>query len=69
MTIEAHDLMDTVEVAERLGVSTSSILVALAKPDVFPSLAERLPAPFRKIGRSWVWRRSDIESTNTERKS
>jgi hypothetical protein len=60
--IEPHDIMDTAEVAERFGVSMSSIQVALAAPHRHPTLAARLPAPFRKIGRSWVWRRVDIES-------
>ena len=59
--IEASDLMDTAEVAEHLGVSMSSIQVALAAPHRHPALAARLPAPFRKVGRSWVWRRTDIE--------
>ena len=61
MSIDARDLMDCSEVAEHLGVSMSSIQVALAAPDRFPTLAAKLPAPFRKIGRSWVWRRTDIE--------
>jgi len=60
--IEPHDIMDTAEVAERLGVAMSSIQVALAAPHRHPSLAAMLPAPFRKVGRSWVWRRTDVEA-------
>jgi predicted DNA-binding transcriptional regulator AlpA len=60
--ITAHDLMDGIEVAAAFGVSQSSLQVALSVPDAFPSLAAKLPAPIRKIGRSWVWLRSDVEA-------
>lgn len=58
--IEPSDLMDTAEVAAYLGVAMSSVQVALSQPDKLPAVARRLPAPMRKIGRSWVWRRSDF---------
>jgi hypothetical protein len=57
--------MDTSEVAAYFGVAMSSIQLALSQPDKFPSLAARLPAPMRKIGRSWVWRRVDIERASS----
>ena len=60
--ITAHDLMDADEVAEAFGVTRSSLHVALSNPDVFPSLAARLPAPIRKVGRSFVWLRADVEA-------
>lgn len=60
--ITAHDLMDSVEVAAAYNVTQSSLQVAMSAPDSYPSLANRLPAPIRKIGRSWVWRRADIEA-------
>jgi predicted DNA-binding transcriptional regulator AlpA len=59
--ITGHDLMDTAEVADAFGVTTSSVGVAMSKPHVFPALANRLPPPLRKIGKSWVWVRADIE--------
>ena len=62
MNIEAHDLMDTVEVAAAFGVSVSGVQVALSVPAVNPALARKLPAPIRKIGKSWVWARADVES-------
>ena len=55
--------MDGTEVAEAFGVSLSSIQVALSAPTAFPSLAAKLPPPIRKIGRSWVWLRTDIEAS------
>jgi hypothetical protein len=61
MSIDAHDLMDTVEVAAAFGVSVSGVQVALSAPAVNPALARKLPAPIRKIGKSWVWRRTDVE--------
>ena len=60
--ITGYDLMDNAEVAEYLGVKQSSVLVALSQPEVYPTLAARLPAPIRKIGKSWVWLRADIEA-------
>lgn len=65
-TITGYDLMDSSEVAEAFGVSQSSLNVAMSKPDVFPALADRLPAPIRKIGKSWVWLRVDIEAAVAE---
>ena len=59
--INAHDLMDSAEVAEAFEVTRSSLSVAMSNPDVFPGLAKRLPAPIRKISGSHVWRRSDVE--------
>jgi hypothetical protein len=59
--ITAHDLMDSAEVAEAFGVAMSSLSVAVSSPDVYPSLANRLPPPLRKVGRGWVWLRADIE--------
>ena len=59
---DGHDIMDTVEVAAAFGVAVSSVTVALSAPHRNPALARRLPAPLRKVGRSWVWRRSDVES-------
>lgn len=56
------DIMDTAEVAEHLGVSMSSLRVAMTTPDKHPSLAKRLPAPLRKVGASWVWVRKDVEA-------
>jgi hypothetical protein len=61
MSFDAHDLMDTVEVAAAFGVSVSGVQVALSAPAVNPALARKLPAPLRKIGKSWVWRRTDVE--------
>jgi hypothetical protein len=60
--ITGHDLMDVGEVALAFGVTESSVQVALSSPDTYPSLANRLPAPLRRIGRSWVWLRADIEA-------
>lgn len=62
MTITGHDLMDSTEVAAAFGVTMSSLQTAMSNPDIYPSLAARLPTPIRKIGRSWVWRRADIEA-------
>lgn len=62
MSITGHDLMDSYEVAEAFGVTMSSLAVAMSSPEVYPTLAARLPAPLRKIGRSWVWLRADIEN-------
>lgn len=59
--ITGHDLMELDEVAEAFGVASSSVRVALSQPDVFPALANRLPAPLRKVGRSFVWLRYDVE--------
>jgi predicted DNA-binding transcriptional regulator AlpA len=59
--ITAHDLMDSNEVAEAFGISTSSLRVALHNPDIYPALADQLPPPLRKIGNSHVWLRYDIE--------
>lgn len=59
--VSAYDLMDADEVAAAFGVTESSLRVALSKPDAFPTLANRLPAPLRRIGRSWVWARADVE--------
>jgi hypothetical protein len=61
-TITAFDLMDTTEVAEAFGVTTSSLRVALNNPDVYPTLAERLPDPLRRVGQSWVWLRAEVEA-------
>lgn len=60
--ITGHDLMDTGEVADAFGVTKSSVQVAMSKPNVYPSLAARLPAPLRLVGNSWVWLRSDVEA-------
>lgn len=62
--ITGHDLMDADEVAEAFGVTRSSLHVALSNPDVFPALANRLPAPIRKVGRSYVWLRYDVEKAS-----
>ena len=62
MSIDAHDLMDTVEVAAAFGVTVSGVQVALSRPAVNPALARKLPPPLRKIGKSWVWTRADIET-------
>ena len=59
--ITGNDLMDTAEVSEAFGVTMSSLQVALSNPEVFPALANHLPPPIRKIGRSWVWLRYDVE--------
>lgn len=59
--ITGDDLMDTTEVADAFGVAVSSLLVAISNPTVFPTLAARLPEPLRKIGKSWVWLRVDVE--------
>lgn len=59
--ITDHDLMDTNEVADALGVKPSSLLVALSSPAVHPTLAARLPDPLRKVGNAWVWLRYDVE--------
>ncbi len=60
--IRGDHLLDSAEVAEILGVSQSSINVAMSSPETSPKVARMLPAPIRKIGRSWVWRRSDVEA-------
>lgn len=60
--IQPDDLMDSTEVAAALGVARASIQVALTRPHVHPTLANRLPAPLRKVGHSWVWRRTDVEA-------
>jgi predicted DNA-binding transcriptional regulator AlpA len=60
-TVTGHDLMDVDEVADAFGVTRSSLHVALST-DQFPSLTRRLPAPLRRIGRSWVWARADVEA-------
>lgn len=59
--ITGHDLMDGSEVADAFGVTQGSLHVALSSPSVFPALANFLPDPIRKIGRSHVWLRYDIE--------
>lgn len=64
MTIQPSDIMDTAEVAAHFGVSMSSINVAMSKPDLNPRLARALPQPLRRVGKSWVWRRSDIEAVD-----
>jgi hypothetical protein len=53
--------MDTVEVAAAFGATVSGVQVALSRPNVNPALARKLPTPLRKIGKSWVWRRADVE--------
>lgn len=63
--ITAYDLMDSTEVAEHFGVAPSSVLVALSRPEVYPSLAVKLPAPIRRFGKSWVWLRADVEAAVT----
>jgi predicted DNA-binding transcriptional regulator AlpA len=60
--ITSHDIMDVDEVAEAFGVKPSSLYVAMSNPDTFPSLAAKLPAPLRRVGRSWVWARRDVEA-------
>lgn len=60
--ITAHDLMDSHEVAAAFGVKPSSLGVAMTQPAIYPTLANRLPSPLRKIGNSYVWLRSDIEA-------
>lgn len=57
-----NDLMDVHEVAEAFGVTTSSVRVAQSQPDKYPALANRMPAPVRRIGRSYVWSRADVEA-------
>jgi len=64
--ITAHDIMDADEVAEAFGVKASSLYVAMSNPDTFPSLAARLPDPLRRVGRSWVWARADVEAAVKE---
>jgi len=59
--IEPHDLMDAHEVCEHFGCAMSSLRVAMTRPDKNPALARRVPAPLRKVGGQWVWRRTDIE--------
>lgn len=59
--ITGHDLMDADEVAEAFGVARSSLHVAMSNPDVYPTLAAVLPQPIRKVGRSFVWLRYDVE--------
>jgi hypothetical protein len=59
--ITGNDLMDGVEVADAFGVSVNSLHVAMSRPDVYPALSGVLPAPIRKIGKSHVWLRYDIE--------
>lgn len=61
-TITAHDLMDAAEVAAAFGVKQSSLSVAMSNPDQYPALANRLPAPLRKISGRYVWARADIEA-------
>lgn len=61
-TITGHDLMDVDEVAKAFGVTRSSLHVALSNPEQYQSLAKRLPDPLRRVGRSWVWARVDIEA-------
>lgn len=61
-TITGYDLMDGTEVADAFGVTASTMRVAMYNPDTFPSLAAVLPDPLRKIGRSWVWLRADVEA-------
>lgn len=62
MNITAHDLMDIEEVAEAFGVKRSSLHVAMSRPDQYQSLANRLPPPLRRVGRTYIWLRSDIEA-------
>jgi predicted DNA-binding transcriptional regulator AlpA len=64
--ITATDIMDADEVAEAFGVKASSLYVAMSTPDAFPSLAAKLPAPLRRVGRSWVWARTDVEAAVKE---
>jgi len=59
--IQPDELMDAAEVAEALGVTLSTLRVALTRPNVAPTVALRLPEPLRKIGAAWVWRRVDVE--------
>lgn len=59
--ISIDDLMDITQVAEAFGVTTSSVRVALNKPDQFRALADKLPAPLGKLNSSWVWLRYDVE--------
>ena len=60
--IEAHHLMDAAEVAEHLGISPSTLRVAISRPEVAGRIGRTLPPPLRKVGQYWVWRRSDIEA-------
>lgn len=60
--IEAHDLLDSSEVADLLGTSQASITVAMSNPEISPRVARILPVPLRKVGGSWVWRRSEVEA-------
>ena len=64
--ITAHDIMDVDEVAKAFGVKPSSLYVAMSNPATFPSLAARLPDPLRRVGRSWVWARTDVEAAVKE---
>jgi len=61
-----NDIMDADEVAAAFGVKASSLYVAMSNPETFPSLAARLPAPLRRVGRSWVWARADVEAAVKE---
>ena len=56
------DILDVGEVAELLGVSASSVRVALSAPENHPGLAARLPDPLRRVGNAWVWARADLET-------
>jgi predicted trehalose synthase len=62
MSVQAHDIMDTAEVAAALGVAVASVQVALSRPAVNPALARRLPPPLRKVGNVWVWTRESVEA-------
>jgi len=64
--VTATDIMDADEVAAAFGVKASSLYVAMSNPATFPSLAARLPSPLRRVGRSWVWARTDIEAALKE---
>lgn len=58
--VEAHDLLDSEEVAARLGVTPASLRTMRSQPQRHPRIAA-MPEPLRHVSGRPVWRTSDID--------
>ena len=59
--IEAHDLLDTEEVAARLGVTARSLRTMRSQAHRHPRIAS-MPPPLRLVSGRPVWRAADIDA-------
>lgn len=58
--IQPEELLDQLELADRLGVSHGYLRSARCRPDAYPTLAT-LPEPLRLVSSRPVWRAADVE--------